>query len=169
MLKKETMKYYLPIVLFFLMLIDGHLTRMLGEWSKGTYMSNAHFLILALLCCSMAFEKRYLLITTIVLGAIYDAYYIGVIGIYAVALPLIVWLMYVMKDVIHVNIFTEFFSKIIFVTGYELFTMVVQLIFKLAVVNNTYFITRFLGPTLLLNMIIFVLFIFPFKKLFSDE
>ncbi|MFP9075914.1 rod shape-determining protein MreD, partial [Enterococcus faecalis] len=35
MLKKETMKYYLPIVLFFLMLIDGHLTRMLGEWSKG--------------------------------------------------------------------------------------------------------------------------------------
>ncbi|MDU4834153.1 MAG: rod shape-determining protein MreD, partial [Enterococcus faecium] len=24
-------------------------------------------------------------------------------------------------------------------------------------------------PTLLLNMIIFVLFIFPFKKLFSDE
>ena len=49
-------------------------------------MSNAHFLILALLCCSMAFEKRYLLITTIVLGAIYDAYYIGVIGIYAVAL-----------------------------------------------------------------------------------
>ncbi|MCH0351337.1 rod shape-determining protein MreD, partial [Enterococcus faecium] len=46
MLKKETMKYYLPIVLFFLMLIDGHLTRMLGEWSKGTYMSNAHFLIL---------------------------------------------------------------------------------------------------------------------------
>ena len=42
-------------------------------------------MILALLCCSMAFEKRYLLITTIVLGAIYDAYYIGVIGIYAVA------------------------------------------------------------------------------------
>ncbi len=127
-------------------------------------MSNAHFLILALLCCSMAFEKRYLLITTIVLGAIYDAYYIGVIGIYAVALPLIVWLMYVMKDVIHVNIFTEFFSMIIFVTGYELFTMVVQLIFKLAVVNNTYFITRFLGPTLLLNMIIFVLFIFSLRN-----
>ena len=81
----------------------------------------------------------------------------------------IIMLQYVMKDVIHVNIFTEFFSMIIFVTGYELFTMVVQLIFKLAVVNNTYFITRFLGPTLLLNMIIFVLFIFPFKKLFSDE
>lgn len=53
---------------------------------------------------------------------------------------------------------------IIFVTGYELFTMVVQLIFKLAVVNNTYFITRFLGPTLLLNMIIFVLFIFPLRN-----
>ena len=69
-----------------------------------------------------------------------------------------------MKDVIHVNIFTEFFSMIIFVTGYELFTMVVQLIFKLAVVNNTYFITRFLGPTLLLNMIIFVLFIFPLRN-----
>ncbi|WP_165005237.1 MULTISPECIES: rod shape-determining protein MreD [unclassified Enterococcus] len=169
MLKKETMKYYLPVILFFLMLIDGHMTRMLGEWTHGVYMPTAHFLILALLCCSLKFSKRYLLITTIIIGAIFDAYYIGVIGIYAVAIPVIVLLMYSMKKIIHINVFTEFFSMIIFVTGYELFTMLVQLVFKLAVVNSTYFITRFLGPTLLLNMILFVLFIFPFKKLFSDE
>ncbi|MBA0972283.1 rod shape-determining protein MreD, partial [Enterococcus gallinarum] len=81
MLKKDTMKYYLPVVLFLLMLIDGHLTRMFVEWSNGQYMASAHFLILALLFCSMKFSKRYLLITTVVLGAIFDTYYIGVIGI----------------------------------------------------------------------------------------
>ena len=169
MLKKETMKYYLPIVLLLLMLIDGHLTRMFVEWSKGDYMASAHFLILALLFCSQKFPKRYLLITTIIIGAIFDAYYIGVIGIYAVALPLMVFIMYGMSSAIHFNIFTEFFSMIIFVTSYELFTLAVQLIFKLVSVNNTYFITRYLGPTLLLNMIIFAIFVFPFKKLFSDE
>ncbi|ASZ08509.1 MULTISPECIES: rod shape-determining protein MreD [Enterococcus] len=169
MLKKETMKYYLPVILFFLMLLDGQVTRVLGEWTKGVYMANAHFLILALLFCSLSFSKRYLLITTIVLGAIFDMYYIGVIGIYAVALPLIVFIMYSMSQIIHTNIFTEFFSMIIFVTGYELFTLIIQLIFKLAIVNKNYFITQFLGPTLLLNMIIFAIFVFPFKKLFSDE
>lgn len=169
MLKKDTMKYYLPVVLFLLMLIDGHLTRMFVEWSNGQYMASAHFLILALLFCSMKFPKRYLLITTVVLGAIFDTYYIGVIGIYAVALPLMVFIMYWMSSYIHFNIFTEFFSMIIFVTGYELFTLAVQLIFKLVSVNNTYFITRYLGPTLLLTMILFAVFVFPFKKLFSDE
>ncbi|MBO0482284.1 rod shape-determining protein MreD [Candidatus Enterococcus courvalinii] len=169
MLKKETMKYYLPVILFFLMLLDGQVTRVLGEWTKGVYMANAHFLILALLFCSLSFSKRYLLITTIILGAVFDMYYIGVIGIYAVALPLIIFIMYSMSQTIHTNIFTEFFSMIIFVTGYELFTLIIQLIFKLAIVNTNYFITQFLGPTLLLNMIIFAIFVFPFKKLFSDE
>ncbi|MBF8808660.1 MAG: rod shape-determining protein MreD [Enterococcus lacertideformus] len=169
MLKKETMKYYLPIILFFLMLVDGHLTRMFVEWSKGEYMASAHFLILALLFCSLKFSKRYLLITTIILGAIFDMYYIGVIGIYAVAIPLVVFIMYSMSSYIHFNIFTEFFSTIIFVTGYELFTLSVQLVFKLVSVNTTYFITRYLGPTLLLAMIIFAIFVFPFKKLFGEE
>lgn len=163
------MKYYFPVLLFLLMLLDGHLTRMFVEWSKGTSMASAHFLILVLLFGSLKFSKRYLLVTTLVLGIIFDAYYIGVIGIYAVAMPFMVFVMYSMSSYIHFNIFTEFFSMIIFVTGYELFTLGVQLIFKLVSVNNTYFITRYLGPTLLLTMIIFTIFVFPCKKLFSDE
>ncbi len=54
---------------------------------------------------------------------------------------------------------------IIFVTGYELFTLAVQLIFKLVSVNNTYFITRYLGPTLLLTMILFAVFVFSIQEI----
>ncbi|THE15846.1 rod shape-determining protein MreD [Enterococcus hirae] len=169
MLKKDTMKYYLPIVLFLLILIDGHLTRMMISWSNGNYMASSHILILVLMFCSLTFPKRYMLITTIVLGIIFDSYYIGVIGIYAVAIPLLVFVMYAMKSVIHINIFTEFFSLIIFVTGYELFTLGVQMVFKLATVNSTFFITKYLGPTLLLNMLLFALLVVPLKKLFRDE
>ncbi|MGM9903651.1 rod shape-determining protein MreD [Enterococcus sp. 10A9_DIV0425] len=169
MLKKDTMKYYLPIVLFLLILIDGHLTRMMISWSNGNYMASSHILILVLMFCSLTFPKHYMLITTIVLGIIFDSYYIGVIGIYAVAIPLLVFVMYAMKSVIHINIFTEFFSLIIFVTGYELFTLGVQMVFKLATVNSTFFITKYLGPTLLLNMLLFALLVVPLKKLFRDE
>lgn len=168
MLKKEKMTIYLPILLFLLMLIDGHFTRMMFRWSSGDYMASAHLLILVLLFCSLSFSKRYLLITTLVLGIIFDSYYVGVIGIYAVALPLLVFIMYGMKSVIHVNIFTEFFSLIIFITGYELFTLIVQMVFKLASVDSTYFITKYLGPTLLLNMVLFALLVFPLKKLFKE-
>jgi rod shape-determining protein MreD len=169
MFKKETMKYYLPVILFFCMLLDSHLSRFLQSVTNGAYVPNAHFLILILLCCSLTFSKRYLLTATIILGIVFDMYYIGVVGIYAVAIPLTVLLMYALSHVIHTNVFTEFFSMIIFVTGFELFTLGIQLIFRLVTVNTTYFITQFLGPTLLLNMIIFALFIFPFKKIFVDK
>lgn len=163
------MKYYLPVILFLLMLIDGHVTRVVSDWSQNIYMANAHLLILALLCCSRSFPRKYLVITATVLGIIFDTYYIGVIGIYAVALPVSVLLMKGLSSVIYKSFYTEFLSMIIFVTSFELFTLIIQIVFKLSTVDATFFISRFLGPTLLLNMVLFILFIFPFKKLFVYE
>ena len=42
---------------------------------------------------------------------------------------------------------------IIFVTGLEMVTLGIQLLFKIATVNTSIFVSRFLAPTLLLNII----------------
>lgn len=166
---KKYIDIYTPPLLFVLMLIDTHVTTFFANVSKGYYVANAHFVILAALCASTFFSRRYMVILMAVIGLIYDSYYIGVIGIYAVALPLVVFFMYSMSSAINMNIFTKFFGWIILITGYELYSMLVQMVFQFAKGDTVFFVTRYLGPTLLLNMLLFMLFVIPFQKLFNNK
>ncbi|MGM0126204.1 rod shape-determining protein MreD [Enterococcus sp. AZ194] len=169
MLRKEYVKYYAPAVFFLLMLIDGQLTRSVGIWSNGGYLANVHILLLAVLCGCMTLPRRFMIITTIIIGIIYDSYYIGVIGIFSVALPVTVLCMYALAKTINTNVFTIFFGYIIFITSFEVISLVIQFIFKLAIIDGSVFIAQYLAPTLLLNMGLFVLLIVPFRKLFVIE
>lgn len=169
MLTKENVKYYAFPVFFILMLLDAQVTRLIETGTHDVYIANAHLFLLALMCGCRTLPKRFMLITGLILGALFDVYYIGVLGIYAVSLPLMIWAMYGLYNVLYRSIYTMFFGMIIFVTTFEMVNLGIQLLFNLADVNSTYFVTRFLGPTLLLNLILFVIFVIPFKKLFPTE
>ena len=78
-------------------------------------------------------------------------------------------MMYLLSGVLYRNVFTMFFGTVILVTAYELLTVSIQLLFNLTTVSWNFFIARFLGPTLLLNLLLFVIFVFPFKKLFAAK
>ncbi|MGK0552166.1 rod shape-determining protein MreD [Enterococcus faecalis] len=169
MIRKEQMRYVAPIIFFFLLLIDAHLTKAFETWTDNSYFANAHLLLLALLFAVPNFSKRYLLITSLILGLLADSYFIGIIGIYTVALTTTVILMFMFRDVVQTNLLTGFFGIVIFVSIYEFIAMILQVIFHLANVNPLLFITEVLGPTLLLNMVLFVLLAYPFKKLFTSK
>lgn len=169
MLTKETLRYYAGPILFILMLVDGQFTRLIDNAVGDAYIANSHLLILALICACYQLSSRYMIITSVILGVLYDLYYIGVVGINALAFPVIVLAMYGVYRVLYENVFTMFFGMIIFITAYEIITLGIQLLFHMADVSNTYFITQFLGPTLLLNMALFVVLIIPFRKLFIVE
>ena len=118
MIRKEYLKYVTPILLFFLMLIDAHLTKSFETWTSNVYFASSHLLLLAFMFAVPNFSKRYLLITSLILGFICDSYYIGIIGIYTVALTISVMLMYTFKEVIQTNLLTGFFGIVIFTTLY---------------------------------------------------
>ncbi|AYW47725.1 rod shape-determining protein MreD [Tetragenococcus osmophilus] len=163
-------KQYIAAPIFFLvMLLDSHLTRTFSAWSDGANVWKTHFLLLILMFCVPRFSKRYMITTTIVLGSIFDLYYMGVLGVYAVSLPLAVWGMYLLYDLLYQNIFTMFFGWIILITGYELAASGIQVIFKLSVINPIYFATNFLGPTLLVNILFFFIIYYIVRVLFRWE
>ncbi|MBO6325723.1 rod shape-determining protein MreD [Enterococcus gallinarum] len=169
-MKKNTyLKYFAGAFFFLMMLLDGQLTRLLERWTQDNYIASAHLLLIAFLCSARYLPKNYLIITALIIGCLYDLYYIGIIGIYAVAFPMIVWIMYILNKTLYQNIFTMFFGMIIFVTGLEMVTLGIQLLFKIATVNTSFFVSRFLAPTLLLNIILFVILFIPFMKLFKEE
>ncbi|HCE11591.1 MULTISPECIES: rod shape-determining protein MreD [unclassified Enterococcus] len=169
MKKHDYIKYISALFLFVMMLVDGQLTRLLEKWTQDNYIASAHVLLIALLCGARYLPRNFLIPTALVIGCLYDLYYIGLIGIYTVAFPLIVWIMYLLDKTIYQNIFTMFFGMIIFVTSLEIVTLSIQLLFKIASVNTSFFVSRFLAPTLLLNMILFFILVIPFMKLFKEE
>ncbi|MGX7149572.1 rod shape-determining protein MreD [Enterococcus ureasiticus] len=169
LIRKENVKYYAPVVFFLLMLLDGQLTQAARNITDNVYFANAHFMLLAFLMAVPNLSKRYLVITAVVLGMICDSYYIGIIGIYTVALTATVMMMYRFQRVVHTNLLTAFFGMIIFVTTYELIAVGLQIVFHISNVAPLLFITKVLGPTLLFNMLIFVVFSYPLKRLFANE
>ena len=112
------------------------------------------------------FAENFLITTALVIGCLYDVYYVGVIGIYTVAL--IVDHVYFAKYALSKCIY-HVFGMIIFVTSLEVVTLGVQLLFKIASVSTSFFVSRFLAPTLLLNIILFILLVVPFMKLFKTN
>ncbi|KAF1293724.1 rod shape-determining protein MreD [Candidatus Enterococcus leclercqii] len=169
MAEKNYLRLYGAPVLFLLMLLDTQITRLFDTATQHVYLANAHLFLIGLMVCCMTLSKRYMMITGVVLGVLFDCYYIGAIGIYTVAMPFVIWLMYLLSKVLYRNIFTMFFGTIILVTAYELVVVLIQQLFNLTNISMNFFVARFLGPTLLLNLLLFILFIYPFKKIFAAK
>lgn len=167
--KKSTMIYWLPLVLFILMLVDGQVSNFLRGMTQNQLVLNSHALIFILIFASFKVKKNYLLTVSIILGLLFDNYYYGIIGIYMLCLPLMVLMLYKINESIKPSVFSILMSLIIFVTFIEGSTFFLQTIFQLIKGNPLTFITNVLGPTLLLNITLFVLLIYPLKKLFRIE
>lgn len=168
MIAERYTKRFAPFLLFIILLLDAHFSTWITQWSNNRYLANAHLLIILFLILSEVLNKRFLILTAVVLGLLFDLYYVGVVGIYLSVLPAMVALICFFSDAIHQSLLTLFFSMIIFVTFFELGTLLLQILFKLALVNSNFFITNFLGPTLLLNMVLFVIFAYPLHRLFTN-
>lgn len=165
MIRRKTLKYISPFLLFFLFLLDSHMTRVIVSLTDNAYVANAHLALLVLLVLTRVVDERFLVGTSLVLGILYDLYYIGVIGIYAVIFPLMVMLLYLFRKTIQQNVLTLFFTIVISVTLFELTSLLLQTIFGLTGVSSDFFVPRYLGPTLLFNILLFVILIFPLEKI----
>ncbi|WP_071130147.1 rod shape-determining protein MreD [Enterococcus timonensis] len=167
MIQKGNLKYYAPFIFFLFMLLDAQITRALEVVSQDTVFWHAHLLMLALVLATLKLSRRYMVISSIVIGLVMDSYYIGIIGIYALGLPLLVLLAYQIFQYVEPNLFVLLLTVIILVTFLEVALLVIQMIFSLAAIVPAVFITRTLGPTILLNVAIFLILIIPLKKLFG--
>ena len=168
-MRQKTLNYIMAPIFFLLMLVDAHLTATFTAWGHDNYIWSTHLILIVLLFSSAVLSKRYMIISALILGVIFDLYYIGVIGIYSVALPLTVWLMFVMQDALRQNILTYFFGTIIFMTVFDVVVALIQSIFNLASIQVLFFTTHFLGPTLLVNIFFFFVLYYPLKKLFETK
>lgn len=167
--KRFSVQYltYLYVVFFFLMLIDAHITSFFTNLNHNTSIWQSEWLLLLMLFAAGKLPQRYMLLSALTIGVLFDIYYLGLIGVYAVALPFTVWLMYVFHAIYYQNLMTLFFSWIVSLTMVQLITLGIQLLFKITTIKGEFFVTNSFAPTLILNIIYFALLMFPLKKLFK--
>ena len=81
--------YILPfLVLFVVMLVDGHLSNLLTNLFPNNIHLLSHLLLIFILYISISLSENTNFIMLLLIGLLYDAYYFHIIGISTLLLPL---------------------------------------------------------------------------------
>lgn len=165
--KRKYLSVSLPFILFFMMLIDGHISSsILGIFSVPMDFTS-NLLLLFLMFATFQMEKTYLVIFSGIIGILYDSYFYNVVGINFILLPLIVLIMYGLFEHVYPNTFTLILSFIVFVTTLSVGRVLLLTIFNLTHTTILDFFARTLAPTLVLNIILVAVLAVPLKKMFN--
>ena len=153
-MSRFSFQFVSPLLLFFLLILDGQLTHILTSLSNGSWTPVSHLFLLFLLYTVTQHRPSYLLILTGFLGVVYDSYYLGIYGIATLLFPLIALFVYNIESTIFTNRWTRFFSLIIIVTAFEVFSTVITAAFGLSNLDFVNFVVYQLAPTLLINSVL---------------
>lgn len=166
-IKRKKLSYGLPFILFFMMLVDGHVTSSILSIFSVPMAFTSNLLLLFLMFATFQMEKVYLVIFSSVIGLLYDSYFYNVIGINLVLLPLIVLVMYALFEHVYPNTFTIIMSFIVFVTALSVGRVFLLTLFDLTNTTILDFFTRTLAPTLLVNIVLIAVLVIPLKRMFN--
>lgn len=159
-------RIFVPLSLLFVcLLLDGVISALFQpqlSFNPG-YMTPRLF-VLAFLLCAFYLPTKQLVTLSIVFGLIYDSYYTGVLGIYAAYLTITVFAISKIRDIFFPNIAIIGMVGIVVLTFFELFVYFTYRAIGFVQMEMVEFFAQRLGPTLLLNGILFIVLYYPLKK-----
>lgn len=155
----------IPLVITFFFLLDGILTVIFsGQFFEGTKIMAPRLIILVLILMSFYIPKTRMLIYGVIFGLIYDSYYVGILGVYVLLFPLVVYLTEKMKKVLNPNPIVIGMMIIINLSLIEIYLYLFYQVLGYTTINWVTFLADRLGPTLLLNLVLFIAVFYPLKK-----
>lgn len=155
MIKILRQYFTMPLLLFFSLLFDGSFMNVLSSLLKGVnYQIVPAFTLISIVLLSLYMRnKRFILITAIIIGCLYDIYYTSILGVNIFLFPLaVVSTQYVVKRM-PINFYSIWFWTII---SYLMYGHIQYLLFKLINIHDQpylLFIMNSLIPSLLFNAV----------------
>ena len=163
---KWKINVFAPMLILFGLLVDGLIS---GIFSEYLYTENGNvmvprLIILILVMVSFYLPRNKMIIYAIIFGFLYDSYYVGVLGIYVAIFPLIVYVTDRLNQVLNPNPIT--IGMMVFINLSILETMLywIYKILGFTMIDMNTFMAGRLGPTLLLNLVFFIVAFYPLKK-----
>ena len=163
---KWKINVFAPMLILFGLLFDGLIS---GIFSEYLYTENGNvmvprLIILVLVMVSFYLPRNKMILYALIFGFLYDSYYVGILGIYVAIFPLIVYVTDKLNQVLNPNPIT--IGMMVFINLSILETMLygIYKILGFTVINMNMFMAGRLGPTLLLNLVFFIVAFYPLKK-----
>lgn len=151
-MSRFTFQFFSPLLLFFLMLLDGQLTQLFISVFNGEITPVSHLLLIFMVYSVTQHRHSYMVIFALALGVSYDGYYLGIYGVASLLLPLIALFVYNIQSTVFTNRWTRIFTIIILVTTFEIASAVIISAFGFSSVGFVDVVVRQLAPSLLLNI-----------------
>ncbi|VDG19186.1 rod shape-determining protein MreD [Lactobacillus sp.] [Lactiplantibacillus mudanjiangensis] len=168
-MRYSRLKIIFPIGLFLALFLDGSLSNAFaGHLFKYPYSSVLHLVLLWIVFAIFLDDRGELPVGlwAAFAGLIFDWYYTGVFGVYLVALPLVVYISRQIKPWLDLNFLTMLMVYIINLTIVEAFVYIWYLIGKVITSNLADFAVYTLGPTIAVNLALFVILYYPVRQLY---
>lgn len=150
--------YILPfLVLFVVMLVDGHISYLLTNLFSNDIHLLSHFLIIFILYISINLSENINFIMLLLIGLLYDAYYFHIIGISTLLFPFMGIVVSKYNSVLMSNRVSRFLSVAILVFFFEMATFTLAVVTHLTRMSFAEFVVYTIAPTMILNLLFFLL------------
>lgn len=156
----------IPLVITFCFLLDGLLTAIFSaQFLEGTKTMTPRLIVLVLILMSFYIPRSRMLVYGVVFGLIYDSYYVGILGVYVLLFPLIIYLTEKLKKILNPNPIVIGMMVIINISLIETYLYLFYQMLGYTTINWATFLADRLGPTLLLNLVLFIIVFYPLKRI----
>lgn len=166
-MNKKHILYLSPLIFIILFVLDGQLSTLVTNWLPGVMTISSHILFILSIFYSVEMTLRGQLILMTLLGAIYDIYYLNVLGIGLTILPFMVYLIYYFYQHIKFNVLSNLIILLVILFGFEFGSFLLGRLFHLTNLSMYMFVFYSLAPTLLFNCLMLVAIRPFFKKFFN--
>lgn len=161
-------KYVLPLLFIFVFVYESLFLEILpGSLVGGDRILVPRFLFIMLVLFSIYGKKNYAYVLGFVFGLLFDVVYTGIIGIYLFMFPLITYIISSILKFIQTNIVVSGIASLIAVCLLELGVYEMNFLIRITDMPFGYFSEYRLLPTVILNAIFIILFIYPLKRFFE--
>ncbi|WP_341779631.1 rod shape-determining protein MreD [Levilactobacillus sp. HBUAS70063] len=170
MYRLSKMRFGFPIGLFLMLFLDGSISQVFSVHLFNTPSVMVSHLVVLWLVCGVLFEETMpmpLAKWAIAAGIVFDLYYTGIFGVYVFVFPLVVYVTRVIVKYISPNFLSGLLIYFIDITIVEALSFVASRVVHMTAMSGSAFLVNTLGPTLALNLAMFVVLYFPIRAVYN--
>lgn len=160
-------RYIFPVGLIFAIFLDGTLTHLWSSWMITPASFVECRLVFLWIFMAICFSKiDHLVPWVIFAGLFYDMFYTGIIGVFLILFPLMVYVTRWIMQYFEPSFIVLMLIYLIDITLLTSLSYGMNLIIGQTSVSIVDFIGRTLGPTLAFNLAGYVILYYPLRKIF---
>ena len=158
--------YFIPLVLYVLLILDGFLINAFpGQFVSEEYIRVPPLALFGFVLFSYYFPKQPMQLYAVLFGLLFDSYYSGILGVYAVAFAVIVYFVKKMQRFLAENVFVLALLFIVAIVMVDSFVFGFYSLMDITQLDFSAFASERLGPTIVLNIVLFIVIYYPLFKL----